>query len=243
MGIVAKQSARNTVALAAGLLLGAVNTMYVLPKAFEGFEEGWGLLRILSAWGTILAQVLALGTPSTMLRFLPQAQGDTKRENAMLSTLLILPAAALALVGVASTFVGSDVLLALDANAGWLLQDRMGAFLFMASAYLAMFLLRAALVHRMRTVVVTVIQEVWLKGTYLALAVVYLKASCRLRRFLRGSCTATPRLWCSCFPKPGAAACAWAAPTFEKMPGHSWSLGCTPCGTMARASLPRIWTS
>ena len=175
MGIVAKQSARNTVALAAGLLLGAVNTMYVLPKAFEGFEEGWGLLRILSAWGTILAQVLALGTPSTMLRFLPQAQGDTKRENAMLSTLLILPAAALALVGVASTFVGSDVLLALDANAGWLLQDRMGAFLFMASAYLAMFLLRAALVHRMRTVVVTVIQEVWLKGTYLALAVVYLK--------------------------------------------------------------------
>ena len=41
-GIVAKQSARNAVVLSTGLVLGAVNTMYVLPKAFDGFEEGWG---------------------------------------------------------------------------------------------------------------------------------------------------------------------------------------------------------
>ena len=85
MGIVAKQSARNSVALVTGLLLGAVNTMYVLPKAFEGFEEGWGLLRILTAWGTILAQILALGSPSAILRFLPHASDD-KRESAMLTT-------------------------------------------------------------------------------------------------------------------------------------------------------------
>ncbi|MDG1674532.1 MAG: lipopolysaccharide biosynthesis protein [Flavobacteriales bacterium] len=175
MGIVAKQSARNSVALATGLLLGAVNTMYVLPKAFEGFEEGWGLLRILTAWGTILAQILALGSPSAILRFLPGAGNDQRREASMLTTLCLLPAVAFALVGLASTFAGSEMLLALDANAGWLLQDRVGAFLFMAGAYLAMLLLKSALIHRMRTVVVTVIQEVWLKGSYLALAMVYLK--------------------------------------------------------------------
>ena len=82
--------------LVTGLLLGAVNTMFVLPKAFEGFEEGWGLLRIITAWGTILAQVLALGTPSAILRFLPSAQ-DGRREASMLTTLCILPAIALAL--------------------------------------------------------------------------------------------------------------------------------------------------
>ena len=94
MGIVAKQSARNAVILVTGLLLGAVNTMFVLPKAFEGFEEGWGLLRILTAWGTILAQVLALGTPSAILRFLPSAK-DGRREASMLTTLCLLPAVAL----------------------------------------------------------------------------------------------------------------------------------------------------
>lgn len=175
MGIVAKQSARNSLALVTGLLLGAVNTMYVLPRAFEGFEEGWGLLRILTAWGTILAQILALGSPSSIVRFLPSVSNDPAREASMFTTLCLLPAIAFAVVGIASTWIGTDVLLALDANAGWLLKDRMGAFLFMAGAYVAIFLLKSALIHRMRTVAVTVIQEVWLKGSYLALAVIYLK--------------------------------------------------------------------
>ena len=152
MGIVAKQSARNSVILH-GLLLGAVNTMFVLPKAFGSFEEGWGLLRILVAWGTILAQVLALGTPSAILRFLPAAK-DGRREASMLSTLCLLPAFALALAGVLSTFASDDLLLTLDADAGYLLQGRVGAFLFMAAAYLAMLLLRAVLTHRLRTVVI-----------------------------------------------------------------------------------------
>ena len=184
MGIVAKQSARNSIALATGLLLGAINTMYVLPKAFEGFEEGWGLLRILTAWGTILAQILALGSPSAILRFLPHAK-DPKRESSMLTTLCLFPAIALAVVGIVSTFAGADVLLALDANAGWLLEDRVGAFVFMAGAYLAMLLLKAALIHRMRTVAVTVIQEVWLKGSYLALALVYLQGLMPFETFFR----------------------------------------------------------
>ena len=165
MGIVAKQSLRNSVALVTGLLLGAINTMYVLPRAFEGFEEGWGLLRIMTAWGTILAQILALGTPSAVLRFLPNAE-DGHREASMLGTLCLLPAVAIGLVGVLSSFAGPDLLLALDANAGWLLQNRVGAFMFMASAYLAMLLLKSALTHRMRTVALTFIQEVWLKNQW-----------------------------------------------------------------------------
>jgi len=162
------------VILITGLFLGAVNTMFVLPKAFEGFEEGWGLLRIITAWGTILAQVLALGTPSAILRFLPSAQ-DGRREASMLTTLCILPAIALALAGVLSTFASDDLLLALDADAGYLLEGRIGAFLFMAAAYLAMLLLPAILTHRPRTVVMTFVQEVWSKGSYLALALVYLQ--------------------------------------------------------------------
>ena len=185
MGIVAKQSARNSLALATGLVLGAVNTMFVLPKAFEGFEEGWGLLRILTAWGTILAQLLALGTPGAILRFLPSAQGDAQRESSMLFTLCVVPAMALGLFGVGAALAPSTWLTKLDANAGWLLQDRMGAFVLMAAAYLAMLLLRSALIHRMRTVHVTLIQEVWLKGSYLALAVFYLMGHMPFETFFR----------------------------------------------------------
>ena len=100
MGIVAKQSARNALVLATGLLLGAINTMFVLPAAFEGYEEGWGLIRVMTSWGTILAQVLALGMPNAMLRFLPQAQGE--REGNVLSLIAIVPALAFAVAGLAS---------------------------------------------------------------------------------------------------------------------------------------------
>ena len=184
MGIVAKQSSRNAVVLGTGLLLGAVNTMYVLPKAFEGFEEGWGLLRILTAWGTILAQVVALGSPSGIMRFLPKASSP-EREASMLSTLVLFPTVFLLLLAGASTFAGSDVLSWLDADAGWLLEGRVTAFLVMAGAYLAMMLLKALLAHRMRTVAATAIQEVWLKGSYLGLAVAYLCGVMPFETFFR----------------------------------------------------------
>ena len=184
MGIVAKQSVRNALVLSTGLVLGAVNTMYVLPKAFEGFEEGWGLLRILTAWGTILAQIVALGSPSGIMRFLPKA-GSAEREASMLSTLVLFPTAFLLLLAGASTFAGPDVLAWLDADAGWLLEGRIAAFLVMAGAYLAMMLLKAVLAHRMRTVAATAIQEVWLKGSYLGLALAYLGGVMPFETFFR----------------------------------------------------------
>ena len=55
----------------------------------------------------------------------------------------------------------------------------------MAGAYLALLLLKSALTHRMRTVTVTVVQEVWLKGSYLALAVVYLQGWMPFDTFFR----------------------------------------------------------
>ena len=34
------------VSIILGTLFGAVNTILVLPRAFEGFEEGWGLIKV-----------------------------------------------------------------------------------------------------------------------------------------------------------------------------------------------------
>ena len=192
MGIVAKQSALNSLALATGLLLGAVNTMYVLPKAFEGVEEEWGLIRVLTAWGTILAQVVALGSPSAILRFLPTVEQGSQKEASMLTTLFVLPAIALSVLGLTAMIVGGEALKALDADGGTLLQDRMGAFLFMAAAYLAMLLLKAALIYKMRTVVVTVIQEVWLKEAIWCLPSCISGINSTFPSFSCGFCAAMP---------------------------------------------------
>ena len=53
MSVIAKQSGLASIALGIGLMLGAANTMFVLPRAFEGNEAVWGLLRIMTSWGMI----------------------------------------------------------------------------------------------------------------------------------------------------------------------------------------------
>ena len=77
MSVIAKQSGLASIALGIGLMLGAANTMFVLPRAFEGNEAVWGLLRIMTSWGMICSSIFTLGAPPAILRFLsryPQAE-------------------------------------------------------------------------------------------------------------------------------------------------------------------------
>ena len=69
MGIVAKQSGWASLAIGTGLVLGAVNTMIVLPRAFEGAEAEWGLVRIITSWGIILSSLAVVGAPGGIMRF------------------------------------------------------------------------------------------------------------------------------------------------------------------------------
>ncbi len=61
MSVIAKQSGLASIALGIGLILGAANTMFVLPRAFEGNEAVWGLLRIMTSWGWLVINCYILG--------------------------------------------------------------------------------------------------------------------------------------------------------------------------------------
>ena len=61
MSVIAKQSGLASIALGIGLMLGAANTMFVLPRAFEGNEAVWGLLRIMTSWGMICSSIFHAG--------------------------------------------------------------------------------------------------------------------------------------------------------------------------------------
>ena len=42
MGVIAKQSGYAAIALGAGMVVGALNNMVVLPSAFDGHDALWG---------------------------------------------------------------------------------------------------------------------------------------------------------------------------------------------------------
>ena len=87
MGVIAKQSGFAAIALGAGMVVGALNNMVVLPRAFDGNEAIWGLVRIMTSWGMICASISTLGAPGAIVRFLHRYE-EGERVKSLNSCLL-----------------------------------------------------------------------------------------------------------------------------------------------------------
>jgi O-antigen/teichoic acid export membrane protein len=73
MGVVIRQSARNLVFTYGGFLIGAFNTLVLMPRALT--REQIGLLNTFTSYSWILAMVCLLGMPMVILRFYPLTSG------------------------------------------------------------------------------------------------------------------------------------------------------------------------
>ncbi|MGB1074862.1 MAG: lipopolysaccharide biosynthesis protein [Flavobacteriales bacterium] len=172
MGVVAKQASRASIAVGIGIVLGAVNTIFVLPSAFEGQEAQWGLIRILTAWGTILGQLSSFGMPSAILRFLPRFSPE-EREG-LLGMMLIIPLVLLSSIGAILWGWGDVLLQRLDADNTGLLSTHIGVFFSITVLIAGLQFCRAMLNFLLKSAVASAVEEVWLKGSYLLLALALL---------------------------------------------------------------------
>jgi len=169
MGVVAKQAGWASLAIGTGLVLGALNTMVVLPRAFEGAEADWGLVRIITSWGIILSSLAVVGAPGGIMRFL--ARYDEQERPDVLRTLLILPASGLLLVLLLFGLNGQQILPLLDAEKGSTLTNHIAGFLLITSFMVLLHLVRALVNQQLKTAIIAWVDEVWQKGSYLVLGV------------------------------------------------------------------------
>ena len=168
MGIVAKEAGRVGLALGLGLVAGTVNTVLVLPRAFEGVEEHWGLIRVLTAWSYIIGPMMMLGGPSILLRFSNKL--DESLRGALNTSIWLLAFTGLSVWGAVLLFKGDWLMLKLDAEKGGLLSTNLGLFFLMNVLVVSTNVSNALLVIALRTAWAAWILEVWLKTSYLALA-------------------------------------------------------------------------
>ncbi|MFT4678270.1 MAG: O-antigen/teichoic acid export membrane protein [Flavobacteriales bacterium] len=89
MGIISKQATQNAISIVLGTLIGAANTIFVLPRVFEDSPDDWGLIKLITAYGITGAQFLCLGAPQIISRYYPRLAGDAR--NAMITFSLALP--------------------------------------------------------------------------------------------------------------------------------------------------------
>jgi O-antigen/teichoic acid export membrane protein len=169
VGVIAKQSSYAAIALGVGLVLGAANNMAVLPRAFEGKEEIWGLVRIMTSWGVICAALATLGAPGAIVRFLNR-YSDKERDKALNSILAIALAGLTLTLGTILTF-GEYWVTKLDPTNADLLTAHAPWFLAIMAIMSLLHIFRSLLTLALRTGYVSWIDEVWQKLSYVSLAV------------------------------------------------------------------------
>lgn len=76
MGVVIKQGVNITLVSFLGVIIGAINTMFVFPNVLGA--EGHGLVMLILSIGTVLAQFAHLGIPNTIIRFFPYLKDRKK---------------------------------------------------------------------------------------------------------------------------------------------------------------------
>lgn len=68
MGLVSKQAYSNTINIVIGFIAGAINTIIVLPRAFENSLDDWGLLKLILSFAMILAPIFGIGVNNIVIR-------------------------------------------------------------------------------------------------------------------------------------------------------------------------------
>ncbi|MFZ5553505.1 MAG: polysaccharide biosynthesis C-terminal domain-containing protein [Bacteroidota bacterium] len=85
MGIVVKQGIFNAVNLVTGFIIGAVNTIVLVPFVFDTPEklENWGWVSLIVNWGTIFSQFLNFGAIAIVIRYNPKFREQGKEGKSL----------------------------------------------------------------------------------------------------------------------------------------------------------------
>ena len=152
--------------------MGAINTLLVLPLAFEDFPQGWGLLKVMTAYALILAQFFSLGAPNIMTKYMPQSPPE---EHGKLNLLTLLLTTAGAFILCLGYWLFRDTVLGLiNPENSSLLAPELTKLLLLSIVLGYFYLFGGYLTASLSSVFYTFMNESFLKITYLLLALGYL---------------------------------------------------------------------
>ena len=88
MGIIFKQSLKNTLFIYLGFAVGGINTLFLYTRFLE--EEYYGLVTFLLSTSNLLMPLIALGVHHTIVKFFSSYFTKLERDR-FLSSVLFLP--------------------------------------------------------------------------------------------------------------------------------------------------------
>jgi O-antigen/teichoic acid export membrane protein len=170
MGLVSKSASWNLLWITIGVILGAVNTILILPRVFEDAPEEWGLIKILISWALMFSQIFSFGASNVLIRFIPKFNRD--HGSVSLWTLVLV------IVGILTFLLllfinGPNPLPFINSNDAQTLSRNMGRLTFLTISMIFFLFFQGYVISQFKTSFFQFLNEPWLKGTYLLIAVFY----------------------------------------------------------------------
>lgn len=172
MGIIQRQATRNAISILFGTIAGAVNTILILPAAFGGFEEGWGLLKVLTAYAMIFSQFIHGGIPNAIIRYFPKLNEDSR--SIFLGRLFLIPLIGSLLFLLLIALTGSDSLRLVNPDDAEMLRSRLPELFVLTTVLTFFFALNGYVSAILKTTLFQFLNETFLKGWYLFVATLFL---------------------------------------------------------------------
>lgn len=89
MGVIIRQSIKSSIVSYAGVILGALNILWVYPKFLQADEIG--LISILTSISIITASIAQLGMNGVIIKFYPYVKNEPKQLSAFISFIIVIP--------------------------------------------------------------------------------------------------------------------------------------------------------
>ena len=109
MGVIRKQSIRNSIIFYIGMSIGAINTVLIYPNVFNDQPEHWGLIQLLVAYGLVLSTFTSFGIPKVLLKFFPTYRDKSK----LLTYSMLIPTIGLFFVSLIYIFFKNEIFILL----------------------------------------------------------------------------------------------------------------------------------
>ena len=171
VGIIAKQASKNSLSILLGTLAGAINTILVLPRAFEQQPDLWGLIAVLISWAVVISQIFSLGSTNLLIRFFPKA--DESEQPYILSFGALTTFIGTALMSVILLLFGLDIINFLNPHDAEVISNHRLELWILCSSLIFFALFSGYFSARLRTPIIQFLQEVVLKCVYLFSALLF----------------------------------------------------------------------
>lgn len=170
MGIVSKQAYTSSINIVIGFIAGAINTIIILPRAFEYSLDDWGLLKLILSFGMILSPIFGLGINNMVIKEYSGSNSPDYQKNILGFTSLVGVTGAILLV----LFIYSGSLMYFVNNRDAIyLEDNLLLLFLLSTSLILNQVFAGYLIANHRASSVIFVSDSFLKISYLLLSIVY----------------------------------------------------------------------